>query len=118
MTDLHLHATSLFSKWGFGDGDIVDEWYWDTFDGPIPNGISHHDVLIELVRKVLVPAIETAGHRIDVYEIDTIHNPIRARYFDDVDVPDGMIYGDIDEPTWAEEISVTITPAQIRELTA
>lgn len=79
---LRLHSDSLLSKWGFNDGDMPDRVY-DYCDA---NGIGYAELnwtatLIRLVREHLLPALE---HQVDVYEIVTIHNPIRARTVDGV----------------------------------
>ena len=56
---IRLHAFSLCSKFGFDDGDLL----------------SSHAVLIAVVRKYLLPLLDP---RIEVEEINTHHNPIRA----------------------------------------
>lgn len=76
MSELTLHATCLLSKWGFGDGDVLHDWAWDNCDRGFD--VNVHEVLRGLVRRFLVPAIEDAGHVVEVYDIETIHNPIRA----------------------------------------
>lgn len=74
MTDniLRLRAYGLASKFGFGDGDIIDYFCED-------NNIDlqerdQHDVLIKLVRTYLLPLIP----HVQVYEIGSLHNPIRC----------------------------------------
>lgn len=87
---LTLYAHGLCSKWGFNDGDepdyLLDYWDeigvdWTQFDG-------WHAVLRKLVRSHLVPALEAAGHTVEVYDIETNHNPIRASRIDGQDVDD------------------------------
>lgn len=63
-----FHADSLASKWGFEDGDILGE-----FD--LPNSVDEHALLIRLVRAHLLPLLNP---RLEVIEIGTCHNPIRA----------------------------------------
>ncbi|WP_165069688.1 hypothetical protein [Marisediminicola senii] len=99
MTDnvLRLDASCLLSKWGFNDGDIIFDWWWDHTNQDLPGTVDHHDVLRHLVRTALVPLIEAAGFTLDVYDIETCHNPIRTASVNftpthDVD-PD--IFGDI-----------------------
>jgi hypothetical protein len=75
-----LDADSLLSKWGFGDGDALSDWWWDNFDEDAP--FNDHDVLHALVLAHLVPAIRNAGHEVEVEFIETIHNPVRADTFD------------------------------------
>lgn len=79
-----LHAESLLSKWGFGDGDALEDWWWDNFDEEPP--FNDHDVLYALVLAHLVPAIEEAGHSVEVFRIHTIHNPVRGRRLDGEEV--------------------------------
>lgn len=87
MTDgLFLRGSSLLSKWGFGDGDCLGDWWWNVMDEPVP--ADEHQVLRDLVRTHLVPALEAAGHVVEVYDIETIHNPIRARTLNGVEVDD------------------------------
>lgn len=81
-----LDSFGLLSKWGFGDGDTPDQWL-DYLD---ERGIDWDDAewpLAALVRRYLLPKLEE-NHTIDVYEIGTIHNPIRARYVDGVEIDD------------------------------
>lgn len=71
-----LHAESLLSKWGFGDGDALSDWWWDTFE--YDPDWDFHVVLFELVKEHLVPEMERKGHRVELVFIHTIHNPVRA----------------------------------------
>lgn len=91
MTDtLTLGTAGLFSKYGFNDGDCPDQVY-DWLEEPGNDGLldfrnwSWQEVLTELVSDHLVPWL---GDRVEVHEIGTIHNPIRARTMDHVDVDD------------------------------
>lgn len=72
-----FYTDSLLSKFGFGDGDMLDDLLFD-------NGINldnDHDFLIKVVREHVLPAVK---QQVDVYEIVTIHNPIRAERIDGV----------------------------------
>lgn len=84
---LTLHAESLCSKWGFNDCDIPQsiEDYWDEI-GLRVFSIDWHGALTTLVREHLVPAMEAAGYAVELTEISTIHNPIRARTINGVEV--------------------------------
>ena len=69
---IRLRAASLASKFGFGDGDILDYFCEDnniSLDERDP-----HQILIKLVRLYLLPLIP----HVQVYEIGTMHNPIRC----------------------------------------
>lgn len=92
---LTLFADSLFSKWGFNDGDCPD-WlldYCDEHDLPYPE--DWHTALCTLVRGHLVPAL---APMVKVVEIGTNHNPIRAQSVGGVEVSDDVIYGDAESP--------------------
>lgn len=74
---LWLSSQSLLSKWGFDDGGTPEEFY-DYCD---ENGVDYErldwdNTLRRLVRDHLLPALE---QDVEVYDIETIHNPIRAR---------------------------------------
>lgn len=82
---LTLFADCLLSKWGFGDGDVPDAYLDWCDDNGHPYPDDWHTVLRTLVRTRLVPALH---QRVEVVDIETIHNPIRAERVDGVDVPD------------------------------
>jgi hypothetical protein len=85
-----LSVRSLCSKWGFGDGDalFVDlSDYWDAVGREYDYAAFDEEALLRLVvRRHLVPAIEAAGHTVEVVDVETIHNPIRAHTIDGVEV--------------------------------
>lgn len=96
MTEtLILVSASLLSKWGFGDGDPFEaftDWYHDRHgDGLMRHcncksldlGVSDDDLLRLLVRRYLVPALD---QRVELVDIETSHNPVRATKVDGVDV--------------------------------
>lgn len=87
MTDepvLALFSECLLSKYGFNDGDEPDAWLdWCDERGIDYNAWHWHPVLRRLVREHLVPKLDQA---VEVYDIETCHNPIRARMIDGVDV--------------------------------
>jgi len=82
-----LPSNGLLSKWGFSDGDIFDEYLWDRADaeGIASADVDNHRALITAVRTVLLPAL---NQDVEVYEIGTIHNPIRAALVDGVTIDD------------------------------
>jgi hypothetical protein len=93
-----LHTDGLYSKWGFGDGDVLDDVLYDLGYGDqwekerawINADHSRfsfdHRVLIRVVHHVVVPAL-AAHHQIGgVYTIHTIHNPVRATHCDGVEI--------------------------------
>jgi len=81
---IRLYASSLLSKWGFGDGDDPDEWV-DYCEAHGIDWMAIRYPLVELVRRHLLPALDQA---VTVVEIETIHNPIRVETIDGVDVSD------------------------------
>lgn len=110
MSVLRLYGSSLTSKWGFSDGDVVFDWLYDNgYENDVPeNGIAEHDVLADLVRTHLVPVIEAAGHTIELVEIGTIHNPIRAERIDGQPID----WYDLDNDS-IDELYVDVTREQI-----
>lgn len=98
---LRLFGESLCSKHGFNDGDLSDD-HWDELQaaGLDLRHVDWHAALRHLVRTHLVPAIEAAGHTIEVYDVGlTSHNPVRAR------VIDGLAIDDLGEGPTADEQS-------------
>lgn len=89
-----LYATDLWQKSGFRDGDLLDAFLWEA-------GIEarSHAALIAVVRRYLLPALP---YPVEVDEIATTHNPIRAR--DEGEYP---------APVWAANISVVVTGDQV-----
>lgn len=83
---LTLYADGLCSKFGFNDGDWPEDLleYW-VETGVDLSGVEWHEALRKLVRIHLIPAMEAAGHTVEVYNIETVHNPIRARMIDGVE---------------------------------
>jgi hypothetical protein len=81
---LWLDSSGLLSKYGFNDGDEQDEfWDWRVAQGI--EDIAWHPTLRRLVREHLMPRLD---QQVDVYDIDTIHNPIRASTVDGIAVDD------------------------------
>lgn len=86
---LWLDVESLFSKWGFNDGDEPD-YLWDWLDeqGIGIQSFDWHIVLRRLVREFLLPALDEP---VTAYDIDSIHNPIRCGIDDE-----GVLYDEVD----------------------
>lgn len=87
---LTLFTAGLFSKWGFGDGDMPA----DFIDWCEARGVDYeaeirlwswHQTLIGLVRDKLLPALDV---QVETVEIGTNHNPIRASKVNGEDVED------------------------------
>lgn len=79
---LRLSSSSLLSKWGFQDGDEPEMVYdYCEAHGIDYSRLDWHATLIKLVRTYLLPALD---QDVEVYEVITIHNPIRAEAVDGV----------------------------------
>lgn len=78
LPTLTLHAESLFSKWGFRDGDMIGDWLDEVDDSGRDIrrylDVDYHRVLRHLVRTYLLPLIPG---EFTLYDIETCHNPIR-----------------------------------------
>lgn len=96
---LWLFSESLLSKWGFNDGDIPDGYldWCDAHGHPYPD--EWRTVLRMLIRTRLAPVLD---QRVEVIDIGTSHNPIRAEKVDGVDVTDCW-YGKRTGPTLTPE---------------
>ncbi|MGW9270779.1 hypothetical protein [Microbacterium sp. NPDC055599] len=105
-----LDADSLLSKWGFGDGDALSDWWWEHFEEDPP--FDDRRALHALVLSYLVPAITDAGREVNVYWIETIHNPVRS------DTLDGAPVDHYSARLWTIDppIVVQVTRAQIEAL--
>ncbi|CAM5529301.1 hypothetical protein SALBM135S_00849 [Streptomyces alboniger] len=105
-----LHSDGLLSKFGFNDGDDPEEWleYCEA------NGIDYNEVdfpLVQLVRQYVLPALDQT---VTVYEIETAHNPIRARTVDGRAV--GGDFTTDGEPFKLTPETVTIPMAEVARL--
>lgn len=76
---LHLSATDLFDKFGFGDGDAIRHWLDKVTE---QTGFDHNirpehqsQVLLQAIRENLVPLLPVTDCRLEV--IGGNHNPIR-----------------------------------------
>jgi hypothetical protein len=101
MATITLFSSCLLSKWGFNDGDDPDTWvdYCDAHGIDWANA-EWHPVLIQLVRRYLLPQIE---QDVQVVEIQTIHNPIRAERVNGVDVTGCWYQGEDSGPVLTPE---------------
>jgi hypothetical protein len=92
-----LNECDLYSKWGFGDGDIIREYFYtegsvldglnEKFDAIAPDAPMSldHLTLIAIVKKYLIPALP---YKVNAEEYTTCHNPIRADKWIDEDDED------------------------------
>jgi hypothetical protein len=108
VSTITLRASSLTSKWGFGDGDMIDEELWDLYDGRDDQRPDSHRVLYALVERYLVPELERHGYKVVLEFVNTSHNPVRAETLDGVEVdPYDGSYPEL------EGISITIGSQQL-----
>lgn len=107
-----LDADGLLSKWGFGDGDALSDWWWDHYGEDAP--FDDREALHALVIAYLVPAIHDAAREVEIVRIETIHNPVRA------DTLDGVKVDHYSTRPWTIDppVVVQVTRQQIEELLA
>lgn len=68
-----LCVSSLASKFGFGDGDVVTDYIFDNDLEPAFD-YDEHDILVRLVEHHLLPLIP----HVTCHRVGSIHNPIRC----------------------------------------
>lgn len=79
MTGYTLRAASLASKWGFGDGDGLEEYMYDLQDAGLIDRVPDRDkFLFAAVQRFLVPELVRHGVRAEIVCIGSNHNPVRA----------------------------------------
>lgn len=100
MPDLILHSECLLSKWGFSDGDIPEQLLDALDDAGLDYGGNWRPALRQLVREHLAPKLD---QDVELVDIETIHNPIRAEKVDGVEID----WFALDHP-------VTLTPDHVR----
>lgn len=112
LPDLHLSAQSLFSKFGFGDGQLVQEWLWSAEDAGmcITQWMGHddHAVLAQLVIDYLVPVMPQP---FTLRRIFTSHNPIRIDTWHGADWDDYAT-----APVEVRDIAVTVPGRTVVDL--
>lgn len=111
---VRLHASCLFARWGFRDGEILDDHFeaWgiethvDVPHGPYAGRFLKTAALQELVKRHLLPR---APHGFATSELEaTTHNPIRADTTDD-----GEWIGKTE--TWPGDVVVEASAEQVLE---
>ncbi|HEX7906800.1 MAG TPA: hypothetical protein VF534_01725 [Paraburkholderia sp.] len=84
-----LRARDLFGKFGFADGDLVDEMLWDTdlewgvrpsYKAPWSEYSLEHETLFAVIERFLLPALPVP---VRWNRWNTNHNPARAHHEDD-----------------------------------
>lgn len=107
VSSLTLFSDGLLSKWGFWDGDMPDH-VWDYCAAEGLTSVDWHATLRRLVRNYLVPALDQS---VEVVDIETIHNPVRASKVDGADVEDEWY---LETTTRLTPECVTVTIEQVR----
>ena len=111
---------SFLSKWGFGDGDMLDDLLWENgFEDP-PQGFGHR-VLEEVIRQKVLPEVKD---ELEVDIIQGIHNPVRAltvngqgvRKFWYGDVGTDRMGNDIGEPPVIRPAVVPVPASKVLEI--
>lgn len=99
-----LHSHDLLSKWGFGDGDLFNDFVfdnnyhvrWTTQEFPIDK-----EILKRVVETYLIPALP---YKVRLQCVVTMHNCVRVH-------PD-----DYEELQTQPEIVVKVSEQQVREI--
>lgn len=105
-----LTSSCLLSKWGFSDGTLdedVNDWLDQHAPGIYPE-VDDKTVIVDLVREYLLPVLD---QDVEVVELQTSHNPIRAKRVDGVDVEECWTSTSAPEPTLTPEHVVVPMPA-------
>lgn len=113
MGDLVLPTASLFSKWGFNDGDEPDgflDWAEEHGHSATVRAVAWHDVLALVVTERLAPALDA---QLELTVIKTIHNPVRATRCNGESV-EHCWYGEMPAPEVRPD-SVTVSYEEILE---
>jgi hypothetical protein len=93
MSNVTLRASDLYSKHGFGDGDMI---IW--VEGIDLRGVDCQRVLVHLVREHLLPSLPEPIE-VDDSPAYEMHNPIRAADWDyDVTCPPNLLAHEVAVP--------------------
>lgn len=112
---LFLSSDDLLNKWGFDDGSEPGEFldYLDALGLPYPGRGVWTDVLRRLVREYLVPAL---GQEVELVDIETSHNPIRAATVDGVDMSDYWAREPEEFPVRLAPVTVEVPMSRVLEV--
>lgn len=95
---MKFNTNGLLSKWGFMDGDILEDFMFDS--DLCDNDINQsHKSLIKVVVDHVIPKLD---QEVELSQISTIHNPIRAKSVDGKNVNWYRDDGDILTPSVVE----------------
>lgn len=106
---LILYAHSLECKWGFQDGDLLKNYLNDC---GVEYNCCWQEILVLAVKRHLIPEIEECGFKVVSEVIGTIHNTIRVREVNGVEVdhykPTNFFPGDLHVEIPFEEVLLII----------
>lgn len=80
MSKFVMYADDLLSKWGFGDGDRLSDFLYEG-GAEYRYKVNSHKLLEELVKRYLLPKL---NDKVEIFYVDTIHNPVRAEMINGV----------------------------------
>lgn len=69
-----MYADDLLSKWGFGDGDRLSDFMYES-NSKFEYKVDSHKLLEELVKRYMLPKLKD---KVEISYMSTIHNPVRA----------------------------------------
>lgn len=93
---MRLYTQGLLSKWGFDDGDCL----YDIEGMP---DVNCRHLLADVVRAHVLPKMK---QRIEVVQIETCHNPMRAKTVDGVNVEDKWYDANFEMPLEPDFVDV------------
>mgnify|MGYP001815140936 CR=1 FL=1 len=108
VSTIVFYPEGLLHKFGFGDGDMLDDL---TEEHSL--GVDHRELLVAVVERLVVPRLDQT---VDAYAFwGTLHNPIRAKAIDGVeaDIGDTLTPQSIEIPV-ADiiEVARTLPPSE------
>lgn len=114
MSDFILCAESLASKWGFGDGDALDDYLYDIKDDGLITDMPERDsFLFQVVQRFLVPELTKRGIVAEIVSIGSNHNPVRA---DTVNGEEVDCYNYENCPSCLKGVEVRVSQSDIIEM--
>lgn len=74
---MRFQTSCLISKFGFEDGDLFLNWEC------LPPGVDDTELLVAVVKKFIVPQLH---EQVELFPLETCHNPVRVSKINGVDV--------------------------------
>lgn len=79
---VRFYTNGLCSKFGFNDGDLLEDVIEDLNDGVFIPALNHR-VLAAVVKEFVIPKLD---QNVEIMEVETIHNPIRVSKINGVEL--------------------------------